>query len=64
MLMDFTDFLTPSNGDDKVLWPSARVWNDALRENGAERPSTIENIALSDSFWLSGQILPSSYATR
>ena len=57
MLTDFPDPLPPSN--DEVQWPSAKAWNDALREKGAKRPCTIENIApLSDLFWLSGQILP------
>ena len=59
MLTDFIDFQAPSDGDGEVLWPSAKTWNDALRENGAQRPHTIINIAqLSDLFWLSGQILP------
>ena len=57
MLTGFPDPLPPSN--DEVQWPSAKAWDDALREKGAERPSTIRNIAaLSDLFWLSGQILP------
>ncbi|KAL8839661.1 MAG: hypothetical protein Q9170_001667 [Blastenia crenularia] len=57
MLAGFPDQLPPSNSD--VHWPSAKAWDDALRARGAKRPSTIENIAaLSDLFWLSGQILP------
>ncbi|KAL8913404.1 MAG: hypothetical protein Q9171_001783 [Xanthocarpia ochracea] len=57
MLAGFPDQLPASNDD--VQWPSAKAWDDALRARGAKRPSTIENIAaLSDLFWLSGQILP------
>ncbi|KAL9102564.1 MAG: hypothetical protein Q9163_002314 [Psora crenata] len=57
MLTGFPDQLPPSSND--VHWPSAKAWDDALRERGAKRPRTIENIAaLSDLFWLSGQILP------
>ena len=57
MLTGFPDPLPPSNDD--VQWPSAKAWDDALRERGAKRPGTIEDIeALSDLFWLSGQILP------
>ena len=57
MLTDFPDELPPSSDD--VQWPSAKAWDDALRERDAKRPSTIGNIAaLSDLFWLSGQILP------
>lgn len=57
MLAGFPDQLPPANDD--VQWPSAKAWDDALRASGAKRPSTIENIAaLSDLFWLSGQILP------
>ncbi|KAI4138391.1 MAG: hypothetical protein LQ341_004689, partial [Variospora aurantia] len=57
MLTGFPDQLPPSSGD--VQWPSAKAWDDALRARGAKRPSTIKNIAaLSDLFWLSGQILP------
>ena len=57
MLTGFPDPLPPSN--DEVQWPSAKAWNDALRERGAKRPGTIADIvALSDLFWLSGQILP------
>ena len=57
MLAGFPDPLPPSIDD--VQWPSAKAWDDALRERGTERPGTSENIAaLSDLFWLSGQILP------
>lgn len=57
MLTGFPDPLPPST--DEVQWPSAKAWDDALRERGAQRPGTIEDIAaLSDLFWLSGQILP------
>ena len=57
MLTGFPDELPPSN--DGVKWLSAKAWDDALRKRDAKRPSTIENIAaLSDLFWLSGQILP------
>lgn len=57
MLAGFPDPSPSSN--DEVQWRSAKAWDDALREKGAQRPSTIENIAaLSDLFWLSGQILP------
>ena len=57
MLTGFPDPLPKAN--DEVQWPSAKAWDDALRERGAKRPGTIENIAaLSDLFWLSGQILP------
>ena len=57
MLTGFPDPLPPSNA--VVQWPSAKAWDDALRERGAKRPSTITDIAaLSDLFWLSGQILP------
>ena len=57
MLTGFPDPLPPSNDD--VQWPSAKAWDDALRERGAKRPGTTEDIAaLSDLFWLSGQILP------
>ncbi|KAL8864652.1 MAG: hypothetical protein Q9198_009728, partial [Flavoplaca austrocitrina] len=57
MLAGFPDQLPPSNGD--VQWPSVKAWDDALRARDAKRPSTIEDIAaLSDLFWLSGQILP------
>ena len=57
MLTGFPDELPPSNDD--VQWSSAKAWDDALRMRDAKRPSTIKNIAaLSDLFWLSGQILP------
>ena len=57
MLTGFPDPLPPAN--EEVHWPSAKAWNDALCENNAKRPSTINDIAaLSDLFWLSGQILP------
>ena len=57
MLTGFPEPLPPSTDD--VQWPSAKAWDDALREKGAKRPGTIEDIAaLSDLFWLSGQILP------
>lgn len=57
MLTGFPDPLPPSNNE--VDWPSAKAWDDALCEQNAKRPSRIEGIAaLSDLFWLSGQILP------
>ena len=57
MLCGFPDPLPPPT--EEVQWSSAKAWDDALRERGAVRPSTIKNIAgLSDLFWLSGQILP------
>lgn len=59
MLIGFPDPLPSTNKDGIVQWPSAKAWDDALCESNAKRPSTIENIAaLSDLFWLSGQILP------
>lgn len=57
MLTGFPDPLPPKTNE--VQWPSAKAWDDALCETNAKRPSTIPNIAaLSDLFWLSGQILP------
>ena len=57
MLTGFPKTIPPSSGE--VQWPCAKAWDDALRQRGAKRPSTIANIAaLSDLFWLSGQILP------
>lgn len=59
MLTGFADPLPPTDKDGSVQWASAKAWDDALCERNAKRPSTIENIAaLSDLFWLSGQILP------
>ena len=57
MLAGFPNPLPSAN--EEVDWPSAKAWDDALCESGAQRPSTIAGItALSDLFWLSGQILP------
>lgn len=59
MLTGFPDPLPPTDEEGFVQWPSAKAWDDALCERSAKRPSTIENIAaLSDLFWLSGQIFP------
>ena len=59
MLTGFPDPLPSITEEAVVQWPSAKAWDDALCEKNAKRPSTIKNIAaLSDLFWLSGQILP------
>ena len=57
MLEGFPDPLPPSS--EGIDWTAARVWDDALREKGAERPRTLTNIArLADLSWLLSQILP------
>ena len=57
MLEGFPASLPPPT--EAVDWTAAKAWDDALRERGVERPSTIPNIAkLADLFWLSSQILP------
>lgn len=47
------------NDSKEVQWFAAKAWDDALRDEHAERPGTIPNMAvLSDLYSLSAEILP------